>query len=93
MATLTSASVLGPVPGCIARPQAQGFVVYNPRTDELHILNPESFCVYQLCDGIHSVAEIQSALGLDAENGTVPRLVVAFLEKLAARRLIEVINE
>jgi hypothetical protein len=89
---LSAASVLGPAAYCIARPQLEGFVVYNPRTDELHLLNAKSYCVYQLCDGLHSVAEIQAALGVTDAEGGCPDEIRVFLEKLVARGLLEIVN-
>jgi hypothetical protein len=90
--TLSAASVLGPTPYCIARPQLEGFVVYNPRTDELHLLNAESFCVYQLCDGLLSIAEVQSATGASSNDSAVSAEIRSFLEKLIARGLLEIVD-
>ena len=57
-----------PAPWCVVRRQEEGYLLYNPRSDELHLLPPTAFRAYRLCDGVHSVDEV--ALELAAATQT-----------------------
>jgi len=46
--------------GLEIHPEADGYVVYQPARDKVHFLNHTAVFVLELCDGLHSVAEIQA---------------------------------
>ena len=41
-------------------PEADGYVVYQAAREKVHFLNHTAVFVLELCDGLHSVAEIQA---------------------------------
>lgn len=76
---------------CVVRQQEDCYLVYNTRTDELHLIPPLGFYVYQLCDGLHSAQDLErdlSALG----RPTTPDAghLRPFLEELFERGIIDV---
>jgi hypothetical protein len=83
-------SVLAPTPWCVVRGQEEGHLIYNPRTDELHLLRPSSFCVYQLCDGLRSVGSVCDAFAGERPSTDVDRAVTGLLDKLVSRGLLEI---
>lgn len=80
-------TVLCPTTWCVVREQRDEYLVYNSRTDELHLISPLGHYLYLLCDGLRTVAEIQALL--EPDTGTA---APAFLTKLVARGVIELVN-
>lgn len=80
-----------PTSHCVVRKQADEYLIYNPHTDELHLLPPTGFFVYQLCDGLHTVEEIAGELaeGLDASATAVRQPLMRFLGELVERGILE----
>lgn len=77
---------------CVVRPQEESYLVYNPRTDELHLLPREAFLVYSLCDGLNSAGDIERelcAIGTWPDDG-VSQKVYELLDKFVVRGLLEV---
>ncbi|MEW5804174.1 MAG: PqqD family protein [bacterium] len=37
-------------------------ILYDPDTRQIHILNKTAFLVWQLCDGMHSIADMTAAI-------------------------------
>jgi hypothetical protein len=70
---------------CVVRKQAHEYLIYNSRTDELHLLPATGYFVYQLCDGLRTVEEIETELAasLDSIPGAVHEALVRFLADLA----------
>lgn len=69
-------------------------LLYNPRTDEVHILGPTEKAIYDLCDGRSIDAVVEEATPWMAGLGiTDPeragREIVAFLTALGRRKLVE----
>ena|GEM_PF-1831206 len=66
-------------------------VVYDPVTQQLHRLNPQSWLVWQLLDGAHDLATTarEIAEGLGVANDTVVDDVVVLVRKLWSNQLIE----
>jgi PqqD family protein of HPr-rel-A system len=66
-----------------------GLVVYDPRTDEGHLLNPSTAVVFEACDGRTSVDEIAQRVadhtGLPIDTG----IVELALSELAEVGLLE----
>jgi hypothetical protein len=84
-------SILLPTPWCVVREQEDGHLLYNPRTDELHLLPPTGFYAYRLCDGVRTVAEVTAKLAAATGSGVVEasRPVRELLAGLVARGLLE----
>jgi hypothetical protein len=77
------------------RPEDDGrYLLYNPRTDELHLLGPVEKQVYDLCDGrsidgvVEEATPLLEGLGI-REPEAVAREVLAFLRALSRRGLVE----
>ena len=85
-------SVLIPSKACVVREQGEGWLFYNSRTDELHLVPPTGVVTYQLCDGLKTVGEINQilseCLGLNPE--TVQGRLYDFLGQLVSRGILEV---
>lgn len=90
MSTLTDDTVLVGTPHCVLREQEGGYVVYNSRSDELHLIPTLGHYIYRLCDGLHDIGSIWQAFAVDAQdNGTETRTqITAYLEKLVARGIL-----
>src|SRR5688500_188637 len=66
-------------------------VAVDPDKGEAHALTPVATAVFERCDGTLTVREIVAEVAeiFDAPREQVERDVVAFLDDLAARRLID----
>jgi hypothetical protein len=51
--------VLMPTAWCVVRRQEQEVLIYNTRTDELHLIPPTGFYVYLLFDGKQTLGEVE----------------------------------
>jgi hypothetical protein len=85
---LAPSTVLRHQSACVIRPQKARYLVYNSTTDELHLLSPAAHYVYQLCDGMRSVGEIQYLLSQAFDEESLG----SFLSGLVARQLLESIS-
>lgn len=87
---LQGEAFLQQAPWCVVRPQQEGYMLYNPRTDELHLLPPAGWYAYRLCDGLHSVGEVAAELAAATDSGAEESLtrVRDFLGALLARGLL-----
>src|SRR4051794_9969160 len=94
-AELASDVVLQPTPWCTVREQEERYLVYNPRTDELHLVPPTGFYVFSLCDGLNTVAEIQARLekALTGDSALLRPRLHSFLAALLERGILEVSDE
>lgn len=79
-----------PAPWCVVRQQEEGFLLYNPRTDELHLLPATAFFAYRLCDGLHSIGEVAAELAAatGADESEARKRVRGFLISLVDRGLL-----
>lgn len=86
----TLSTVLVRAPHCVVRPQDQSHLLYNPRTDELHLLRPEAYLVYVLFDGLNDIDDIVSTIS--ALSGTsreaAADAVAILVDNLLTRGLI-----
>jgi len=84
-------TVLRPAIRCIVREQVDQYLLYNARTDELHLLEPTGFYAYCLVDGSRTVAEVEALLGdsIDAEPSVLQAAARSFFRDLVDRRLLE----
>jgi coenzyme PQQ synthesis protein D (PqqD) len=94
-ADLASDVVLQPTPWCTVREQEDRYLVYNPRTDELHLVPPTGFYVFSLCDGLNTVDEIQTRLEkvLAGDSMQLRQRLHAFLACLIERGILELADE
>jgi hypothetical protein len=92
---LSSDTILQASPLCVARPQKEQYLFYHYRTDELHLVSPEGYYLYQLCDGLRSVQEVEDLFAAestsDAAGAASP--VRSFFEELVARGILEVADD
>lgn len=79
-------------PHCVVRRQQEGYLFYNPHTDEMHLVPAAGFAVYSQCDGVRTVADIQQwmAPAARARRADAQAAVARFLEDLARRGILEV---
>jgi hypothetical protein len=91
MPTLTDETVLVRTPHCVVREQEDRYVVYNSRTDELHLIPPLGHYLYRLCDGVHDVGAICRAFAAGASDGGAEarQRIVAYLEALVTRGVLQ----
>jgi hypothetical protein len=89
---LTDETVLQPTSWCVVREQGTEFLVYNRKTDELHLLPPSGYFTFRLCDGVNTVADIEQQLAceLGDRSANVRSVLHDFLDKLMARGIVEV---
>jgi hypothetical protein len=76
---------------CTARRQENAVLLYNARTDELHLIPEDAYYVLQLCDGLHTVGEITDLVceGAKADESDVKGYLTAFLDGLVDRGILE----
>lgn len=94
-AELANDVILQPTPWCTIREQEERYLVYNSRTDELHLVPPTGFYVFSLCDGLNTVDEIQTRLEkvLAEDPAPLRPQLHAFLAGLLERGILEVADE
>lgn len=67
-------------------------LLYDPRADAVHVLNPTALAVWDLCDGTHTEqgieAELRRGFAVDAGRN-VGEDVREVLERFARERLLE----
>lgn len=86
--------IVQPTNWCIIRQQEEEYLLYNSKTDELHLLSPMAFYVYQLCDGATPMDEIQEILSVIFRQNkeTLNTNFAEFIHKLIARGIIVVLQ-
>lgn len=90
MSTLMDDTILVGTPHCVLREQENQYVVYNARTDELHLIPALGHYLYHLCDGLRDVGSIWRAFTSAApEDADVRTCITAYLEKLVARGILQ----
>jgi hypothetical protein len=79
---------------CVVRPQDECHLIYNPRTDELHLLRPEAYVVFLLCDGLNTVEGIiDTVVCLSRESrGTTTKAVTDLISGLLKKGVIEEVS-
>jgi len=91
---ITTNSILQPTACSIVRPQKEGYLFYNSHTDELHLVSSDGLVVYELCNGLRTVGEIQHWLSeaIYDEREIAQKRIEQFIESLVVRGLLEVIE-
>ena len=71
----------------IVRPDAAGFLLFQVRTDEMHLVPPSGHAIWSLCDGSRTVGELVAEVS--PESPRSPE-ILEFLAALVSRSLVEV---
>lgn len=92
---LSRESILQPTSWCTIREQEERYLVYNSRTDEMHLVPPTGFYAYGLCDGLRTVSEVQAEMEkvLKGDPSDLQQRLHAFLGGLVERGILEVSDE
>lgn len=79
---------------CTHRVQQHQVVLYNRLTDELYMISKQSYFVFQLCNGIYSVEDIEKFISksFNLEYGNASKHLSVLLENFKTRGLIEFIS-
>lgn len=83
-------TVLVHSPYCTVREQEEQDLFYSTRTDEMHLIPKSGRYVYELCDGVATIGDIENALysALGADRATLRKRLMGFLEALVERGLL-----
>jgi len=88
---LGEASILKRASCCVVRKQREEVLIYNTRTDELHLIPPAGFYIYKLFDGARALGEIEiqleELLATQADKVACP--LRTFVGQLLARGILE----
>jgi hypothetical protein len=95
---VTSGTVTGGLirsPHCVVRPQEECHLIYNTRTDELHLLHPEAYLVFLLCDGLNTIDGIIDMVAClnGGSRGATAQAVVDLISALLKKGVIEEVSE
>jgi Coenzyme PQQ synthesis protein D (PqqD) len=74
-------------PDVIVRPDAAGFLLFQVRTEEMHLVTPSGHTIWSLCDGARTVGEIVAETAPEPPGGPA---ILDFLSELASRSLVEI---
>lgn len=77
---------------CAVSEQEEQYLVYNSRTDEMHLLPPTAYQVYRLCNGFNTVSAIEESVTNSSgmKDEIVKEHLYKFLSGLMDRGLVEV---
>ena len=77
----------------VFRPLVREWVLYDPETRLLHVLNPTAALVWSLCDGAHDVdaiaGEMRDVIGEPPDMDTLRVDVVGALQSFEEKGLLE----
>ena len=77
--------------GLEIHPEADGYVVYQAARDKVHFLNHTAVFVLELCDGVHSAAEIKGIFrGMFPSSEDPERDVDGILGRFVEEELIRI---
>lgn len=93
-ANLTSHAVLQQTEWSVARPRKDGYLLYNSRTDEMHLVPTAGGFAIRLCDGLRTIEEIQFELheAIGGNANVIKAALLNFFEMLLARGIVELID-
>ena len=74
-------------PDVIVRTDPAGFLLFQVRTDEMHLVTPAGHTLWSLCDGSRTVGEIIAEVDPGASCSPA---ILGFLSELASRSLVEI---
>jgi len=71
----------------------QGAILYNPRTEEVHLLNPAAFLVWECCTGAFTLADITRLLGsIYGKREDLSSEVQVIVDQFAEKAMIELVR-
>lgn len=77
---------------CAVSEQEEQYLVYNSRTDEMHLLPPTAYQVYRLCNGFNTISAMEESV--TNSSGMKEEIIKEHLHKfllgLMERGLVEV---
>lgn len=90
-ALLSGDTVLVQTSCCTVREQEEQHLFYNTQTDEMHLIPKTGAYIYELCDGLTTINDIEGLLHgvLGGDRLEITTLLMKFLEQLVARGLLE----
>ena len=90
--TIPDEAVLQQTSWCTVREQEERYLIYNPQTDELHLIPPTGFYTYKLCDGSRTIGDVWAALADQIRDDPLQlqRRLHRFLADLIERGILEV---
>ncbi len=75
---------------CSVRPQGEQYLIYNTRTDELHLISPVAAYVLDLCNGLNTLDDIANMFDTGNSNrAEVTAQLAVFLRELDQRGVLE----
>ena len=80
-------------PGLIVEKLEKETLVYDPKVDRMHCLNPTAALVFTCCDGKTPVSEVSRRLAERLGGPADARLVHLTLRRLSRSRLVETLPE
>lgn len=92
---LTSNTVLVPTSYCTVRQHENEHLVYNVKSDELHLISDAGLLVYQLCDGISNLSDIHGELRsrCTAAAGEIQEQLYNYVSQLISRGIVEIVED
>ncbi|MFP3868206.1 MAG: PqqD family protein [Desulfobacteraceae bacterium] len=70
----------------------QGAVLYNPRTEEIHLLNPVALLVWECCTGAYTMSDIVRLLEtIYGPKADLSSEVQGIVQKFAEKVLLELV--
>lgn len=92
---LSGDMILQPTPWCTIREQEERYLIYNSRTDELHLVPVTGHYAYSLCDGLRTMDEVQAEIekALSSASTELQQRLHTFLGSLVQRGILEVADE
>lgn len=92
---LSENTILAPASQCTVRQHDQEYLVYNVKSDELHLIPQIGFFVYQLCDGITNIREIQEELQSRcvSTGGDLQERLYSYVDQLVERGILEIVGD
>jgi hypothetical protein len=75
--------------GLIVEDLQKETLVYDPKGDRMHCLNPSAALVFRHCDGKTPVSEVSRRLAKNLGGPEDPRLVQLTVQRLSKSRLLE----
>ena len=90
-ADLMDEKVLWPTPWCVVREQGEQYLIYNRKSDELHLLPQTGYFVFQLCDGFNTVSDIEKQLVsmMEVDEIELRSVLHNYLIKLIERGILD----
>jgi len=91
-APIADDSIVRRAVGCTSRVQVDQVLIYNPKTDELHLIPTDAYQIVELCEsGIRAgtiIDMVASAACVDRSEAAVA--VVDFIQSLEVRGILEI---